>query len=121
MDTNLNNAGVAHKIDTEMYVFQTSPEKKNWVRIDMYLFCNGNTTIYEGKKELSSSKDVYQLRMYWDGLLYDGVTPTEGILVAKEHPVTVKELIQIVNSMRDANGNNYNLKLNSWSGLGISF
>jgi len=119
LDTNLNTAGIPHVVETEMYVFKNSLEKRNWVRIDMYQVCNGKTTIYEGKKESSSSKDVYQLRMYWDGLVYDGITPTEGILVAKEHPDTVKELIQIVNSMRDASGNNYNLKPKAWSDLGI--
>lgn len=65
--------------------------------------------VYEGKKEQTTSKDVYQLRMYWDGLVYDGIRPTLGVLVAKIHPDTVKELIQIVNTMKDANGDNYKL------------
>ena len=121
MHSSLTNAGISHVVETEQYVFKKSSEKKNWVRLDMYLVSNGKTTIYEGKKDYTTSKDVYQLRMYWDGLVYDGISPNEGILVAKDHPDSVKEMIQIVNSMQDANGNNYNLKAKTWDDLGVHF
>lgn len=57
--------------------------------------------------------------MYWDGLVYDGIRPTLGVLVAKIHPDTVKELIQIVNTMKDANGDNYKLVAQTWEECGL--
>ena len=68
---------------------------------------------------MTTSKDVYQLRMYWDGLIFDKVTPNNGILVANYHPDSVKDLIQIVNTMKDANGNNYHLEAKTWSEVGL--
>lgn len=106
-------------IETEKYVFTSTGNKKDHVRIDLYELTNGKITIYEGKKEFTTSKDVYQLRMYWDGLIFDNVTPDYGVLVAEQHPDSVKNLIQIVNTMRDANGNNYHFEAKTWSELGL--
>ena len=106
-------------LETEKYVFTSTGSKKDHVRLDLYEITNGVITVYEGKKDVTTSKDVYQLRMYWDGLIYDGVTPNKGILVAQEHPDPVKNMIQIVNTMQDANGNNYNLETRTWKELGI--
>lgn len=52
-------------------------------------------------------------------LIFDGVTPDDGILVATKHPDSVKILIQNVNTMKDANGNNYHLEIKTWSELGL--
>lgn len=57
--------------------------------------------------------------MYWDGLVYDGVVPNKGVLLATAHPDSVKELIGIVNSMCDAKGNNYNFETQTWKDVGI--
>ena len=57
--------------------------------------------------------------MYWDGLVYDGIKPDKGILVASEHPNSVINLLQIVNTMCDTNGNNYNFEAKTWQDLGI--
>ena len=57
--------------------------------------------------------------MYWDGLVYDGVIPDKGYLVAQSHPDSVASLVHIVNTMKDANGKNYNLELKQWAELGI--
>lgn len=59
-------------ISTEEFVF---PEDMK-LRIDLYQFSNGKVIIYEGKKNKTTPKDVYQLRMYWDGLVYKKVTPS---------------------------------------------
>ncbi|MCR4923144.1 MAG: hypothetical protein K5931_03965 [Lachnospiraceae bacterium] len=107
-------------IDTEMHVFTATGESKDRVRIDLYEKTTTGITIYEGKKEVTTSKDVYQLRMYWDGLVYDGITPTKGILVASNNPDSVKALIQIVNTMQDASGNNYVFETKTWEELGIN-
>lgn len=104
--------------ETEKHVFNTS-NARDKVRLDLYESIGEDVFIYEGKIDWTSSKDVYQLRMYWDGLIYDNITPTKGYLVANEHPDSVKELISIVNTMEDANGNSYNLEAITWESLDI--
>ena len=104
-------------IRTEMPVFTKTGNNKDSVRIDLYKNFQNTITIYEGKKDQTTCKDVYQLRMYWDGLVFDGITPNEGILVADSHPASVLNMIQHVNLMKDANGNNYNFSAKNWSDL----
>ena len=106
-------------IDTEMHVFTSTGNSKDRVRIDLYEKTQYGINIYEGKRDSTTSKDVYQLRMYWDGLVYDGITPTRGFLVAVQHPESVKGLIQIVNTMKDASGNNYHLDTKTWADCGL--
>ena len=50
-------------ISTEVRAFTSTGEIRDRVRIDLYEYAHGELTIYEGKKGVSSSKDVYQLRM----------------------------------------------------------
>ena len=109
-----------HKlVKTEYEVFVSTGNNKDRVRADLYYKNTYSITIYEGKKDETTSKDVYQLRMYWDGLVYDGITPTKGILLATTHPDSVKELISIVNEMYDAKGNKYNFGTKTWQQEGI--
>lgn len=60
------------------------------------------------------------MRMYWDGCVCDGIRPTNGILVAKEHPKTVIDIISVINAMTDANGNNYNFEARTWKDEGLN-
>ena len=102
-------------ITTEQYVFQNEMK----LRIDLYHCSNNYVTIYEGKKLKTSPKDVYQLRMYWDGLVYENMRPNKGILLGNSHPESVRKMIEFVNKMKDANGNNYNFELMTWEEKGI--
>ena len=106
-------------VETEKFVFTSTGNKKDLVRIDLYVLANDRITIYEGKKNFTTSKDVYQLRMYWDGLVYDGVNPDNGILVASYHPDSVKNLLEAVNDMPDANGNHYHFEAKTWAEVGL--
>lgn len=108
-------------ITTEQQVFVSTGDKHDRVRIDLYENTMNQIIIYEGKKDQTQSKDVYQLRMYWDGLVYDGIKPNKGILVASNHPDSVDKLIDIVNTMQDCNGNNYKLETKTWRELGIDY
>ena len=81
----------------------------------------GQISIYEGKKDQTTCKDVYQLRMYWDGLVYDGVKPDKAFLVASKHPQSVITIIQNVNMMKDFNGNNYNIDIKTWEDFTLLF
>jgi hypothetical protein len=92
------------------------------VRIDLWQFWSPiGLTIYEGKKLKTSPQDVYQLRMYWDGCIIDNHNPVEGILIGSEHPDSVYSLVATVNSMTDANGNNYNFTIKTWRDEGIDY
>src|SRR5699024_1892334 len=64
------------KIEREMYAFTSVNEK---IRIDLYQSLQNKTTIYEGKKDKTTPLDVYQLLMYWDGLVMDNTPVHEGI------------------------------------------
>jgi len=105
-------------ITTEQNVFK---EIKERIRIDLYQKTNAGLVIYEGKKEFTSVQDLYQLKMYWDGCIIDGLKPDIGILIASNHPSSVTDLIKYINQMTDSSGNNYNMKLKTWKDEGIDY
>lgn len=106
-------------VDRERYAFRDLDEK---VRIDLYTSLNNRTSIYEGKKDITTPKDVYQLMMYWDGLKYDQTSIDKGYLVAAEHPESVKQLINQKNSLRDRDEKPiYDFTLKTWNELGIQY
>lgn len=98
-------------VEIEKKVFKTINAR---IAIDLYVSNGSDVIIYEGKKDITTVKDVYQLLMYWDGLTIDGVKPTKGILIASEHPESVIEMITYANMMKDINGDNYNLVTKTW-------
>ncbi len=102
-------------ITTEQYVFEEDMK----LRIDLYHCSNNEITIYEGKKIKTSPKDVYQLRMYWDGLVYEKMKPSKGVLLANNHPDSVYRMVEYINKMKDANGDNYNFILKTWEELNV--
>jgi hypothetical protein len=75
--------------------------------------------IYEAKKYSASVQDFYQLIMYWDGLVSDGIKPNEGVLLAPQHVKGLSLILGNYNSRLDANGNNYNFVLKTWEDEGI--
>jgi hypothetical protein len=80
----------------------------------------GELIIYETKSGKAHPIDVYQLKLYWDGLVVDGRQPTAAILVAKDWTTGVKTVVNFVNSLKDRNGKNYQLELKKWDDFGIS-
>lgn len=104
-------------ITTEQYVFEEDDMK---LRIDLYQKVGSEIKIYEGKKHSTTPKDAYQLRMYWDGLVLERITPTVGYVLGETHPESVKKMIDYLNQMKDANGNNYNFELKNWEEYNIS-
>ncbi len=91
------------------------------IPIDLYVSHAGVVTIYEGKKDNTSVQDVYQLKMYWDGCVLDGINPTEAILIAANHPESVLDLIGYIRNMTDISGRNYNFVLKTWREEGIRY
>ena len=106
-------------ITVDQCAFVTTENVRDRVKIDLYCKTLGEVIIYEGKKEITTSKDVYQLRMYWDALVFDGIVPNKGILLASSHPESVEKIVSIINTMCDANGNNYNFETKTWNQEGI--
>jgi len=105
-------------ITTEQNTFYTLGEK---IRIDLYQSVLNKIVIYEGKKEETHPKDVYQLLMYWDGLVYDGVPVAEGILIAAKHPNSVRKIVNLKNNSKDDNGNMYKITLETWKDENIDY
>ena len=105
-------------IETEFKVFKNinSP-----VSVDLYVYDGQEIVLYEAKKEQADVQNLYQLLMYWDGAVADGITPTEGILLASNFSVGVDIIINIINSLVDQNGNNYNLVKKTWDEEGVAY
>lgn len=107
-----------HTVTTEQKVFR---EIKERIRIDLYQKAADELVVYEGKKDFTSVQDLYQLKMYWDGCVIDGIKPDIGVLISSSHPQSVKDLIKYINQMTDSNGNNYNFILKTWNDEGIDY
>lgn len=60
---------------------------------------NNKYDIYELKNRKAEPQDLYQLRMYWDGLVLEGTQPTRGILLAASHTDNLKEMVRILNAL----------------------
>ena len=105
---------------TEEYAYATLQHNPK-IRIDLYVVDHDDITIYEGKRKKTEPKDVYQLIMYWDGLVADGKKPKTGILIASEHSESVLDLIHKINDTLDADGNKYNIITKKWADEGIEY
>lgn len=81
---------------------------------------DGTVDIYEVKAGTASPKDVYQLLMYWDGLVKDGESVSLGRLVAKTMPPSVNNVIEYLNTRKDARDKQYNFETKTIIELGIS-
>lgn len=89
------------------------------VRADIYVEDGDDVHVYELKTGTAQPIDVYQLLMYWDGVVKDeGQSPNLGRLVAKDAHDSVGTIIIDINGRKDGIGNNYNLefkKISDWT------
>ncbi|WP_321299809.1 ATP-binding protein [uncultured Sphaerochaeta sp.] len=99
----------------EKYAFNTTCTGADKIRIDLFVQDTNAIYFFEGKIDQTHAKDLYQLRMYWDGLVADGIQPSHAFLIGKNHSGAVNDLVNEVNNMKDCNGNNYNVELVKWS------
>ena len=90
------------------------------MRIDLFTCQNNKVTIYEGKVKKTKAIDVYQLKMYWDGCIEDGVPAEEGVLIGGSHSAEALSLIQYVNRMTGPDGRRYNFRTTTWKDEGIA-
>jgi hypothetical protein len=93
------------------------------VKADIYLkLANNDVELFEVKKGTVGPLDVYQLLMYWDGYVFDngGNPPKSGVLVGKDAPDSVNNMIRIINENEDFSGNNYKIEFKKLDSFGIS-
>lgn len=96
---------------------RVAPEFVTWpgmgVKIDLlHTLASGEENVYEVKARVLTPQDVYQLVMYWDGRVQDGVPPKLGRLVGvSAAPPSVNEMIRYWNTRKDANGTSYKLEV----------
>ena len=87
---------------------------------------NGDVVLCELKKECSKLLDIYQLKMYWDGYVYDQQqlgnieSPSKARLIAPSHPSWAADVIENINRQKDSNEKNYNFELQTYDDLGIT-
>jgi hypothetical protein len=91
------------------------------VKADLYVFDGHDVVIYEAKKDKADVQDLYQLLMYWDGAVADGIKPTEGILIASDFSSGVAPVMNTINSRKDEAGNCYKFTLKHWTDEGVRY
>lgn len=72
----------------------------NGTQIDLYHQKEtGEIIIYEVKVGRGAPIDVYQLKMYWDGLLNEGTQPNIGILLVESADSNLVRMIDDINNL----------------------
>lgn len=81
------------------------------VKIDIYRRnpATDHITLYETKVGNAQPLNLYQLRMYWDGLVLEGQEPTEAILVVADYSDTHSQMRARINEMSDPSGRPYKM------------
>jgi hypothetical protein len=79
-------------------------DKSIWsagVEVDVYRekFDSKEITIYELKAGAAKPIDVYQLKMYWDGLVLQGEYPSNGWLICENGSDRIIDMINRINLM----------------------
>jgi len=82
-------------------------------RIDVYRkIRKKDIIIYEIKVGTGSPIDLYQLKMYWDGLVLNGEHPKEGVLLVEDFHTNLEEMANRMNTLPPPEGSRpYNLKI----------
>lgn len=89
------------------------------ITADLFVSETGGVTLYEAKASGSKAENLYQLRMYYDGCVADGMEVREAVLIAHHHPKTVKALLAELNRQKDPMGRPYRFALSTWDQEGI--
>lgn len=89
----LKAAHPSHTITTEYTVWGAG------TRVDVMDDGDGNLEIYEMKTDKAKPLNLYQLKMYWDGLVLEGKQPTCGTLLVKSYNSAIAEMAAKMNLM----------------------
>lgn len=94
------------------------------VRIDSYKssFGTNDITIYELKIGSAKPIDLYQLKMYWDGLVLNGEFPKEAWLICETYDTRIQEMATKMNSITipDPKSHAYNFILKTLDDVGLA-
>lgn len=96
---------------------------KTWggyAEIDIFYKIKKEIFIVETKVGQADIQALYQLVMYWDGLVADGKKPTRGTLIADSIPQPVAAALASLNKRSDAKGNAYVFDIQTtaeWGGV----
>lgn len=101
--------------------FQVFKKLGGPVQLDLYVFDGNEIVLYEAKKDQASVQDLYQLLMYWDGAVDDGLTPAEGVLLASSFSQAIDAVILRMNSKTDATGRPYRFVKKTWEDEGVKY
>lgn len=110
------------RIDDEHYVWNTG------VRIDVYrkkASPDSSIILYELKVGSAAPIHLYQLKMYWDGLVIQGEQPNEAILLVEDYNANIEEMANKMNGLTPPllpNGTlsgSYNFKLTKYNEVNL--
>ncbi|MGA5537832.1 ATP-binding protein [Mycolicibacterium nivoides] len=106
---------LAHILKGTFPYAEVSQERGVWagsMAIDIFVD-DGETNrrVYELKITNGRVVDLYQLVAAWDGLVKEGVKPTNGILVVKDYPQSLASAVEFANSRKDNSGDPYVIEL----------
>lgn len=90
------------------------------IPVDLFVSRAEKVTLYECKYKNTTALNAQQLRMYWNGAVYDGYQVEEAILIAQHHPCDVQRMIDTLNQEYDPEGRHYNFRLATWAEEGIA-
>ncbi|MFC1917209.1 ATP-binding protein [Chloroflexota bacterium] len=90
-------------------------------KIDVYRkTADEKIIIYELKVGAASPINLYQLKMYWDGLVMQHEQPKEAILLVEDYSLTIEEMANQMNTLPTPNKTKpYNFKLEKHSDKGL--
>ncbi|OHW61204.1 histidine kinase-, DNA gyrase B-, and HSP90-like ATPase [Andreesenia angusta] len=100
-------------------------EKKVWpsgTSIDVYrVTAAEKVIIYELKVGTGEPKHLYQLKMYWDGLVNNKDNPDEAILLVEDYDGKLEEMANVMNTFNTIRDgvNPYNFKIMKFSEVGL--
>lgn len=74
-------------------------------KIDVYRKINttNEIIIYEIKVGKGSPQHLYQLKMYWDGLVLQGEQPKEGVLLVEDYATNLEQMANLMNQILPPN------------------
>lgn len=81
------------KVSDECSVWPTG------TRIDVVAQAPGKLDLYELKAGRAEPQHLYQLKMYWDGLVLEGRQPTHGLLLAQSYSSDLQAMADLVNQL----------------------
>lgn len=80
------------RVTDEMTVWPTG------ARIDVFDEGPDKRVIYELKATKGEPLHLYQLKMYWDGLVLDGVQPSEAVLIVPKYTSDLARMAELINT-----------------------